>query len=99
VRAAHWRLDFDRLRATLGDAAESGPGRFSFTWAGNNHAIALLQTPSRATLVPCAKESIDFDVTSNVFIEGDNLEVLKLLFKPYFGRVKLIYIDPPYNTG
>ena len=77
----------------------SGPGRFSFTWAGKDDAIALLQTPSHATLVPCPEESVNFDATGNAFIEGDNLEVLKLLFKPYFGRVKLIYIDPPYNTG
>ena len=93
------RIDFDRLRATLGAAAESGPGRFSFTWAGKDDALALLQTPSRATLIPCPEESVNFETTGNAFIEGDNLEVLKLLFKPYFGRVKLIYIDPPYNTG
>jgi adenine-specific DNA-methyltransferase len=93
------KIDFDKLRATLGATAESGPGRFSFTWAGKDDATALLQTPSRGTLIPCPEESISFDNTGNVFIEGDNLEVLKLLFKPYFGRVKLIYIDPPYNTG
>lgn len=92
-------IDFDKLRATLGAAVEAGPGRFSFTWAGKDDAIALLQTPSRATLVPCPDESVNFATTGNAFIEGDNLEVLKLLFKPYFGRVKLIYIDPPYNTG
>ena len=93
------KIDFDKLKATLGAATESGPGRFSFTWAGKDDAIALLQTPSRGTLIPCPKESINFETTGNVFIEGDNLEVLKLLFKPYFGRIKLIYIDPPYNTG
>ena len=93
------KIDFEKLRATLGAAAESGPGRFSFTWAGKDDALALLQTPSRATLIPCAEESVHFEATGNAFIEGDNLEVLKLLFKPYFGRVKLIYIDPPYNTG
>jgi adenine-specific DNA-methyltransferase len=93
------KIDFDKLRATLGGAAESGPGRFSFAWAGKDDALALLQTPSRGTLIPCPEESVNFDTTGNVFIEGDNLEVLKLLFKPYFGRVKLIYIDPPYNTG
>jgi adenine-specific DNA-methyltransferase len=93
------KIDFDKLRATLGAAAESGPGRFSFTWAGKDDAISLLQTPSRATLIPCPDESLNFDSTGNAFIEGDNLEVLKLLFKPYFGRVKLVYIDPPYNTG
>ena len=93
------KIDFDKLRITLGAAAESGPGRFHFSWAGKDDAVSLLQTPSAGTLVPCPEESINFETTGNVFIEGDNLEVLKLLFKPYFGRVKLIYIDPPYNTG
>src|SRR3989441_7126410 len=93
------KVDFDKLRATLGAAAESGAGRFHFGWAGKDDAVALLQTPSRGTLVPCPEESINFETSGNAFIEGDNLEVLKLLFKPYFGRVKLIYIDPPYNTG
>jgi adenine-specific DNA-methyltransferase len=93
------KIDFDKLRATLGASTESGPGRFHFSWAGKDDAVALLQTPSQATLIPCQEESINFETTGNVFIEGDNLEVLKLLFKPYFGRVKLIYIDPPYNTG
>jgi adenine-specific DNA-methyltransferase len=93
------KIDFDKLRVTLGGAAESGPGRFHFSWAGKDDAVNLLQTPSAGTLVPCPEESINFETTGNVFIEGDNLEVLKLLFKSYFGRVKLIYIDPPYNTG
>jgi adenine-specific DNA-methyltransferase len=93
------KIDFERLKITLGAAAESGPGRFHFSWAGKDDAVSLLQTPSAGTLVPCPEESINFETTGNVFIEGDNLEVLKLLFKPYFGRVKLIYIDPPYNTG
>ena len=93
------KIDFDRLKITLGAAAESGPGRFHFTWAGKNDAVSLLQTPSRGTLIPCPEESINFEDTGNTFIDGDNLEVLKLLFKPYFGRIKLIYIDPPYNTG
>ena len=93
------KIDFDKLRLTLGGAAESGPGRFHFSWAGKDDAVNLLQTPSAGTLVPCPQESINFETTCNIFIEGDNLEVLKLLFKSYFGRVKLIYIDPPYNTG
>lgn len=93
------KIDWDKLRITLGAAAESGPGRFHFSWAGKDDAVSLLQTPSAGTLIPCPEESVNFDTTGNVFIEGDNLEVLKLLFKPYFGRVKLIYIDPPYNTG
>ena len=96
---AEGKIDFDKLKATLGAATESGPGRFSFSWAGKDDAISLLQTPSRGTLIPCPGESVNFESTGNAFIEGDNLEVLKLLFKPYFGKVKLIYIDPPYNTG
>ena len=93
------RVDFEKLRATLGDLVDDGPERYRFTWAGKRDAIRLLQTPTRATLIPCREESVNFDETQHIFIEGDNLEVLKLLYKPYFGRVKMIYIDPPYNTG
>ena len=93
------KVDWDKLRATLGDLVDDGPERYTFTWAGKRDAIRLLQTPTRATLVPCREESVDFDTTQHLFIEGDNLEVLKLLYKPYFGRVKMIYIDAPYNTG
>lgn len=93
------KIDFDRLRAALGDLVDDSPERHSFTWAGKRDAIRLLQTPTRATLIPCPEESVDFDTTQNIFIEGENLEVLKLLYKSYFGRVKMIYIDPPYNTG
>ncbi len=93
------KIDFDKLREALGDEVDSQPERYSFSWAGKRDAIRLLQTPSRATLVPAKKESVNFDETNNIFIEGDNLEVLKLLYKSYFGRVKMIYIDPPYNTG
>ncbi|HTW92242.1 MAG TPA: site-specific DNA-methyltransferase [bacterium] len=92
-------VDFDKLRQTLGDEVDAGPERYSFTWAGKRDSIKLLQVPSRATLVPSPDESIDWDTTNNVFIEGENLEVLKLLYKAYYGRVKMIYIDPPYNTG
>lgn len=93
------KVDFERLRAALGEELDEGPERYSFTWAGKRDAIRILQMPSRATLVPVPEESINFDTTSNLFIEGDNLEVMKLLYKSYFGRVKMIYIDPPYNTG
>ncbi len=93
------KIDFDKLKETLGEEVDSRPERYSFSWAGKRDAIRLLQTASRATLVPAKKESINFDETNNIFIEGDNLEVLKLLYKSYFGRVKMIYIDPPYNTG
>jgi adenine-specific DNA-methyltransferase len=96
---AEGKVDFEKLRATLGDVVDDRPERYSFSWAGKRDAIRVLQTPSRATLKPAPKESVDFDSTQNLFIEGDNLEVLKLLYKPYFGRVKMIYIDPPYNTG
>ncbi|MBC7876569.1 MAG: site-specific DNA-methyltransferase [Anaerolineales bacterium] len=93
------KIDLDKLHATLGDFGDERPERYSFSWAGKRDAIRILQTPSRATLVPARKESVDFDKTQNIFIEGDNLEALKLLYKPYFGQVKMIYIDPPYNTG
>jgi len=93
------KLDFERLRELAGDGLATGPERFSFTWAGKRDAIALLQSPTPATLVPVAGESVDFEAAQHVFIEGDNLEVLKLLYRSYFGRVKMIYIDPPYNTG
>ncbi len=93
------KIDFDKLRATLGDQVDERPERYSFSWAGKRDAIRVLQTPSRATLVPARAESVNFDATENSFIEGDNLEVLKLVYKSYFGRVKMIEIDPPYNTG
>jgi len=93
------KIDFDKLQASLGDFGNENPERYSFSWAGKRDAIRILQTPSRAALIPARKESVDFDKTQNIFIEGDNLEVLKLLYKPYFGQVKMIYIDPPYNTG
>lgn len=93
------KIDFDKLRQTLGDFVDDSPERYTFTWAGRRDAIRMLQTPTSATLVPAREESISFDDTSHVFIEGENLEVLKLLYKAYFGKVKMIYIDPPYNTG
>lgn len=93
------KLDLQTLRVVLGASEGDRPERYLFTWAGKREAIRLLQLPTRATLTPSPDESIDFDTTQNLFIEGDNLEVLKLLYKPYFGRVKMIYIDPPYNTG
>ena len=93
------KLDLEKLRELAGDGQVSGPERYSFTWAGKRDAIALLQTPSRATLTPDRQESLDFEAAQHVLIEGDNLEVLKLLYRSYFGRVRMIYIDPPYNTG
>ena len=93
------KLDVPKLRELLGEAVEEEMERYRFSWAGKRNAINLLQIPTRSTLVPCREESIDFEATGNIFIEGDNLEVLKLLYKPYFRTVKAIYIDPPYNTG
>src|SRR5947209_344715 len=93
------KVDFTKLRAALGDAVDTQPERYSFSWAGKRNATLLLQAPSHATLTPAEDESVDFENTQNLFIEGDNLEVLKLLYKSYSGRVKMIYIDPPYNTG
>lgn len=93
------KIDFSALRAALGDVVDDRPERYSFTWSGKRDAIRLLQTPSNATVIPAANESDNFESTQNLFIEGDNLEVLKLLYKSYFECVKLIYIDPPYNTG
>jgi adenine-specific DNA-methyltransferase len=94
------RIDFDQFRALLDEnILDSKSERFSFTWAGKKDAVRLAQMPSRATLVPAPEESVNWETTGNVFIEGDNLEVLKLIGRSYFGRVKMIYIDPPYNTG
>ena len=133
------RIDFEKLRAALGEILDDSPERYAFSWAGKRDALRLLQTPTRATLVPCPEESLSLRApigakqsphsqetaasgkeaipsstgdrrageaparddmqSNNIFIEGDNLEALKLLYKPYFGRIKMIYIDPPYNTG
>lgn len=93
------KIDFDALRETLGDAVDDRPERYSFTWHGKSRARQIAQTPSTGTLLPCPEQSVDWDTTQNLFIEGDNLEVLKLLQKSYHRRVKMIYIDPPYNTG
>jgi len=93
------KIDFDALRAALGEYVDRGPERFSFTWNGKSRARQLAQTPSLATLRPCPEESVNWDTTQNLFIEGENLEVLKLLQKSYHRQIKLIFIDPPYNTG
>ncbi len=92
-------VDFDKLRAALGDEIDAAPERYSFSWAGKREAIQLLQEPSRGALAPARDDSVAFDDTQHVFIEGENLETLKLLRKAYAGQVKMIYIDPPYNTG
>lgn len=93
------KVDFDALKEVLGDYIDGREERYSFTWNGKSKARMLAQTPSTGTLRPCKEESVDWDNTQNLFIEGDNLEVLKLLQKSYHKKVKMIYIDPPYNTG
>lgn len=93
------KVDFDRLKSTLGEIVDSGKERYGLNWPGKAECFRTIQTPSRATLRPCREQSLSFDSTENLIIEGDNLEVLKLLQKGYLGQVKMIYIDPPYNTG
>ena len=93
-------VDFKKLRALLGDnAEEDAPEAYDFTWVGKRAAQREAATPIRKTLRPCPEESVDWEHTQNLYIEGDNLEVLKLLQNSYMGKVKMIYIDPPYNTG
>lgn len=93
-------IDFDKLRQVLSsDATGEGQERYQFTWPDKRHAIRLANTPTTDTLRPCREDSVDFDNTQNLYIEGDNLDVLKLLRESYLGKVKMIYIDPPYNTG
>lgn len=93
------KIDFEKLRLLLGDNVEEKEERYEFTWNGKRDAIRIAQTPSTGTLRPDKESSKNWDDTDNLYIEGDNLEVLKLLQKSYFGKVKMIYIDPPYNTG
>ncbi|WP_461606077.1 site-specific DNA-methyltransferase, partial [Aeromonas allosaccharophila] len=93
------KIDFESLKAVLGEAIDDSVERYNFTWNGKNKARQIAQTPSTGTLRPCKEESVNWDTTENLFIEGDNLEVLKLLQKSYHRKVKMIYIDPPYNTG
>lgn len=93
------KIDWEKLRAARGDNIEFKNERYVLNWAGKSDAFRALQAPSTATLSPCPDESVHFDQTGNVFIEGENLEVLKVLQKCYFGKIKMIYIDPPYNTG
>ena len=93
-------IDFDQLRQELSKEIVEGPQeRYQFTWPDKRKAIRLANAPTNMTLRPCREESVDFDHTENLYIEGDNLEVLKLLRENYLGKVKMIYIDPPYNTG
>lgn len=93
-------IDFDLLRQELSaDVVEGVRERYTLNWPGKNEAIATANAPINKTLRPCREESVDFDTTQNLYIEGDNLEALKLLQETYLGKVKMIFIDPPYNTG
>ena len=87
------------LKQMLSGEVLEGDEAYEFTWVGKKAAIVEANKPIRKTLRPCPKDSVDWDTTENLYIEGDNLEVLKLLQESYLGKVKLIYIDPPYNTG
>lgn len=93
------KIDFDKLRLILGDEVETAPERYNFTWNGKKQVMQLAQQPTVATLKPNKAKSKNWDETQNLYIEGDNLEVLKILQKSYANKVKLIYLDPPYNTG
>jgi len=92
-------IDWEKLKVSLGENIEFKNERYVLNWAGKSDAFRVLQSPTTATLVPDKDESVNFDTTENIFIEGENLEVLKVLQKSYFGKIKMIYIDPPYNTG
>ena len=92
-------VNFDMLRQMLSEDVVEGDEAYEFTWVGKKAAIVEANKPIRKTLRPCPEESVDWDTTENLYIEGDNLEALKLLQESYMGRIKMIYIDPPYNTG
>jgi adenine-specific DNA-methyltransferase len=96
-----WReVDFDLLRQELSSSLVEGPReRYALSWPGKNEAILTANAPIAKTLRPCIEESVDFEKTRNVYIEGDNLDALKLLQETYLNKIKMIYIDPPYNTG
>ena len=93
------QVDFDVLKQLLGGFVDEREEKYGLNWHGKRQSRQLALTPSTGSLRPCPEESVEWDTTQNLMIEGDNLEVLKLLQKSYAGKVKLIYIDPPYNTG
>ena len=93
------KIDFEVLKQLLGGEIDEREEKYGLNWHGKRQARQLALTPSTGTLRPCPEESVDWDTTHNLMIEGDNLEVLKLLQKSYAGKVKLIYIDPPYKHG
>lgn len=96
---AEGTINFDQLKRVLGEWVDPGKERFALSWPGKADCMKVIQQPSVATLKPVRADSLEFDTTENLFIEGDNLEALKLLQKAYFGKIKMIYIDPPFNTG
>jgi len=96
---AEGRIDFEVIKGLFGAAVDERDEKYGLNWHGKRRARQIALTPSTGTLLPFQNESMDWDTTHNLMIEGDNLEVLKLLQKSYAGKVKLIYIDPPYNTG
>ena len=98
ARTEGGKIDFERLKRRSANRRR-GQERYGLTWPGKADCFKTIQTPSLGTLRPAPEESVNFDTTENLIIEGDNLEVLKLLQKSYLGKVKMIYIDPPYNTG
>ena len=93
------KIDFEKLKIILGNNIGNDAEKYSFSWPGKNQAIKESQKQSSGTLRPCKDESKKWDTTQNLYIEGDNLEVLKLLQKSYYNKIRMIYIDPPYNTG
>jgi len=99
IRTEGGKIDLERLKLALGETVDVGKERYGMNWPGKADCFKAIQSPSIGTLRPCPAESINFDTTENMIIDGDNLEVLKLLQKSYIGKVKMIYIDPPYNTG
>jgi adenine-specific DNA-methyltransferase len=99
IRTEGGKIDFERLKLALGESVDVGKERYGMNWPGKADCFKTIQLPSLGTLRSCPEESVNFDRTENLIIEGDNLEVLKLLQKSYLGKVKMIYIDPPYNTG
>src|SRR5690348_6246337 len=98
-RTEDGRIDFDRLKLAMGQAVDVGKERYSINWPGKARCFEYIQEPSNGTLLPAPDGSVDFNRSHNILIEGDNLEELKLMQKSYMGKVKMIYIDPPYNTG
>ena len=93
------KIDWEKLKSTFGEEINFSDERYVLNWAGKSDAFRAIQTHTTATLIPDKEESVNFDDTGNIFIEGENLEVLKVLQKAYYGKIKMIYIDPPYNTG